>query len=172
MTRHLRIICFLIAFLLIPLPHSQAAQFKVIRVYDGNTIKAKGHDVEIKVRLAGIDTPEIPRKDRPGQPYSQQAKKHLARLISDKVVDIKGYGLDGLNRILGVVYLDGKNANLEMLRAGLAEVYRGGRPIGLDLTPFWQAEAEAREALRGMWSLGVRYISPREWRRMHREGQL
>jgi len=33
-----------------------------------------------------------------------------------------------------------------MIRAGLAEVYRGGRPPGLDLEPFWLAEKEAREA--------------------------
>ena len=72
-------------------------------------------------------------------------------------------------RILGVVYLNGKNINLEMIRAGLAEVYRGGRPRGLNLDPFWLAEKEASEALRGIWSLGDEYISPREWRRMYKK---
>jgi endonuclease YncB( thermonuclease family) len=90
-------------------------------------------------------------------------------LILDKEVEIKGYCLDRLNWILGVIYPEGKNINLEMVKAGLAEVYRGGPPRGLDLDPFWLAEKEAREALRGVWSLGDEYISPRKWRKMHRK---
>ena len=86
----------------------------------------------------------------------------------NKVVDIKGYGLDRYNRILGVIYLKGKIVNLEMVKAGLAEVYRGKPPKGFDSTPYRQAETEARAAKKGMWSQGDKYISPREWRSMHR----
>jgi len=43
-------------------------------------------------------------------------------LILNKVVDIRGYGLDRYNRILGVIYLNSKNIDLEIIRAGLAEV--------------------------------------------------
>jgi hypothetical protein len=38
----------------------------------------------------------------------------------------------------------------------------------LDLEPYWQAEKEARKAKRGMWALGDKYISPKEWRKMQR----
>jgi len=94
-------------------------------VSDGDTVKAEGHDIEIRIRLAGIDTPETAKgKRKPGQPYSQRAKKYLAELVLNKTVDIKGYGLGPYNRVLGVIYLDGKNINLEMVKAGLAEVYR------------------------------------------------
>jgi endonuclease YncB( thermonuclease family) len=166
----LKVILLLIAFLLILPALSLAGQFKVTRVYDGNTIKTVGTDIEIKVRLVGIDPPETPRKKRePGQPYSHQAKKYLADLVLNKVVDIKDYGLDRYNRVLGVVYLFGRNINLEMLKAGLAEVYRGKPPKGFDLQPYWQSEKEARAANRGMWSLGDNYISPRDWRRGRRE---
>jgi len=51
-----------------------------------------------------------------------------------------------------------------MIRAGLAEVYRGKPAPGLDLDPYWKAEEEAKKAGAGMWSLGDKYISPREWR--------
>ncbi len=166
MIRRFRIVFFSIAFLLIHPALSLAGQFKVTRVYDGDTFKAKGYDIEIKVRLAGIDTPETSkRKGQPSQPYSQKAKKHLAALILNKVVDIKGYGLDRYNRILGVIYLNGKNINLEMVKAGLAEVYRGTPPRGLALDAFWQGEKQAREIKKGIWSLGHSYISPKEWRR-------
>ena len=50
----------------------------------------------------------------------------------------------------------------------LAEVYQGRPPKGFDSAPYLKAEAEARGARRGMWSLGDKYISPREWRKMHR----
>ena len=170
MIKSFKIISLLITlFLLIP-AISLAAQYKVTRVYDGDTIKAKGHDITIKVRLVGIDTPETSKKKRePGQPYSQQAKKHLVGLLLNKVVEIKGYGLGPYNRILRVVYLNNKNINLEMIRAGLAEVYRGKPPKGLNLNAFWQAEKGAKENQKGMWSLGEKYISPKEWRKMHRK---
>jgi len=123
----------------------------------------------MKVRLAGIDTPETSKSKRdPGQPFSQHAKKYLAGLILNKAVEIKYYGLDRYHRVLGVIFIEGKNINLDMVRAGLAEVYRGKPPKGFDSTPYLQVETEAREAKSGMWSLGDKYISPREWRKMHR----
>jgi endonuclease YncB( thermonuclease family) len=167
MRKHLKITLSLISLLLFLPTFSLAGEFKVTRVYDGDTIKAQGHDIEIKVRLVGIDAPETSRKKREtGQPYSQQSKKHLAGLILNKTVDIKGYGLDGYSRILGVIYLDGKNINLEMIQEGLAEGYRGRPPHGFDPALYRNAEREARAAKRGMWSQGNKYISPKDWRKM------
>ena len=146
---------------------SLADHFKVTRVYDGDSIKAEGHDIEIEVSLVGIDAPETSRKKgEEGQPYSQESKKYLEGMILNKKVDIKGYGRDRYNRMLGVVYLDSKNINLEMVKAGLAEVYRGLAPHKFDLIPYWKAEKEARDAKKGMWSLGEKYVSPSDWRRV------
>jgi len=170
MTNILKTIPFAILFLLSICSTGYAGQFKVTRVSDGDTIKAKGHDIEIKVRLVGIDAPETSKKKRaPGQPFSQKAKEYLAGLILNETVDIKGYGLGPYNRVLGVIYLNGKNINLEMVKVGLAEVYRGRAPHKFPLLPYWQAEKEAKDDLRGMWSLGDKYISPKEWRQMHRK---
>ncbi len=105
-----------------------AGQFKVTRVYDGDTFKATGHDIEINVRLVGIDTPETKKgKNKPGQPFGEKAKKFLARMVLNKQVFIKGYGLGPYNRILAVVYVDRKNVNLKLIKDGLAEVYQGRR---------------------------------------------
>jgi endonuclease YncB( thermonuclease family) len=68
----------------------------------------------------------------------------------NKTVDIRGYGLDRYNRILGVISIDVKNFNLEMPKVGLAEVYRGLAPKRFNLSPYWQAEKGAREAKAGM----------------------
>ena len=52
----------------------------------------------------------------------------------------------------GVVHVGKKNVNLEMVKAGLAEVYRGKPPKGFDSTPYLSAEAQAQTARRGVWS--------------------
>ena len=61
-----------------------------------------------------------------------------------------------------MVYVDGINVNLEMVKTGLAEVYRGRSAKGMDMDPYWMAEDEAKKQGRGMWVLGDEYISPRE----------
>ena len=149
---------------------SLAGEFKVTRVYDGDKIlDVRDHTVIRKVRLVGIDAPETSQKKyRPGQPYSQQAKEYLAGLILNKKVSIINYDLDVYNRVLGLVFWEGVNINLQMLRSGLAEVY-SNPPKGLDLEPYWEAEKKAKAAMRGMWSLRDKYTSPKEWRSMHRE---
>ena len=85
----------------------------------------------------------------------------------NKYVDIDSYGNDRYDRTLGGVYVDGKNVNLEMIKAGLAEVYRGKPAPGFDNGPYEKAENEARSAGKGMWSLGDKYVSPKEWRKYH-----
>ena len=56
-----------------------------------------------------------------------------------------------------------------MIEAGLAEVYRGKSPKGLDLRPYKKAEYGARRRKLGIWSLGKDYVSPMDWRRAVRK---
>ena len=145
-----------------------AAQFKCTRVTDGDTITVVTDGQKVTIRLVGIDAPEKSRKKHdPGQPFSQTSSKHLASLVLNNHVDIVSYGTDRYGRTLGVVYVDGKDVNLEMVRAGLAEVYRGRPAKGFDNEPYQEAEDAARMAGMGMWSLGDKYVSPKEWRRLH-----
>ena len=169
MNRTLKAMFVLLCFLLISSP-SIAGQFRVVRVMDGNTIKVAVDHMEATVRLVGIDAPELEReKNEPGQPYGRKATKYLASLVSKKTITIKEYGSDRSGRILGVVFINGTNANLEMVKAGLAEVYRGRHARYFNPKIYQDAEAEAKKANRGMWSLGDKYISPQEWRKRHRK---
>ena len=162
-------ICLLVTVFLISSLCS-AGQLKVSRVTDGDTITVRDGRVETIIRLVGIDAPEVSHKKRePSQPFGQAATKYLAGLVLNKTVEIKEYGLDRYGRTLGVVFLDGKNVNLEMIKAGYAEVYRGTPAAGFDSAPYWKAEEEARAAKKGMWAQGDKYVSPREWRRMNSE---
>ena len=138
----------------------------VRQVFDGDTVLVASGGHEQKIRLVGIDAPEISRK--PGiqsQPFSRKAQKHLETLVRGRSVRVESYGLDVYDRVLGVLFVGDTNANLELVRAGLAEVYRGVPAEGLDLEPFREAEREARRVKRGMWILGDKYVSPRTWRR-------
>jgi len=143
-----------------------AGSFKVVRVIVGNTIKISDNIKSAAIRLIWIDPPKTSKNNEFGQLFSQTSTKHLARLALNKSVEIKSHGTDRYGRILGVVYCNGTNVNLEIVKAGLAEVYRGKPAKGFDNDPYRQPEKEARKAGRGMWSLGDRYVSPKEWRKM------
>ena len=167
--RYSRIIV-VVVFMLAVSSNSLAGQFKVTRVTDGDTVKVAGKGENITIRLVGIDAPETSKKkNQPGQPFSRKSTKYLANLVLNKSVEVKSYGADRYGRTLGVVFVNGKNVNLEMIKAGLTEVYRGKPAGGLDLEPYRKAEAEAKKAGIGMWSLGDKYISPKEWRRTHKK---
>lgn len=60
MNRFLMIMILIIALPLVSL----VGDFKVTRVYDGDTVKAEGHDIEIEIRLVGIDEPETSKGKR------------------------------------------------------------------------------------------------------------
>ena len=163
--RHILFSVFLLTVLLTQAYADQ--QYKVTRVIDGDTIKlrAANSKSEITVRLAGIDALKTSKSKRePGQPFSQAATKHLAGLVLNKTVTLQEYGHDRYGRTLAVVYVNGTNVNLEMVRAGLAEVYRGTPAKGFDNYPYVKAEYEARTARRGMWAEGNKYVSPEDWR--------
>jgi endonuclease YncB( thermonuclease family) len=86
----------------------------------------------------------------------------------NRTVTVKSFGNDRYGRILGEVFLNEKNVNLEMVKSGLAEVYRGTPPKGQNIEPYWKAEEDAKKAGQGMWVLGAKYVSPREWRKTNK----
>ena len=144
---------------------NKARLFKVVKIFDGDTIKVKGLDLVFKIRLVGIDCPETGFKSRKNQRFSQKAKQYLTHLLDRKRVAIKTYGTDAYNRQLAEVFADDKNINIEMIRAGLAEVYTGRRPKNFDSQTYLKEEEGARQAGKGMWIQGSSYKSPRQWRK-------
>ena len=147
-----------------------AEAFTVTNVDDGDTIICENRDITIRVRLVAINAPELGRnKKGSGQAFSLESKQVLEKLVLNKVVDIKGYGLDDYNRLLAVVNSGGKNINLEMIKQGMAEVYGGKPPKGFNTDLYRKAEKEAKESGKGIWSQGKDYVSPSQWRRTQAE---
>lgn len=146
---------------------SQTHQFKVEKVYDGDTIRVRGMGFVFKVRLVGIDAPEIGYDGQRSQPFSQQSKSYLKSLIDQQWVRIKSHGIGGFNRQLAEVFVGNLNINIEMIRAGLAEVYRGKKPSSLDSQTYLNEESHARNFRKGMWVQRSSYQSPKQWRKTH-----
>jgi endonuclease YncB( thermonuclease family) len=170
MKKLLKIVCSLIPFLLATPVLCFAGEFRVTRVYDGDTVKTETPDIIIYIMLVGIDAPEISnRADQPDQAFGQKAREMLSSLVLNQPVVVEGYGTVPYpdKNIISVLHVKGKNVNLEMVKRGLAEVQRENLPQGFDIEPYLKAENEAKEAKRGMWILGDKYISPSKWRKQH-----
>jgi len=131
----------------------------VVRVFDGDTLEVLVGRQPVRVRLAGIDTPER------GQPWAERSKQALSQRVFRKAVRINEVDVDRYGRTVGEVYADNVCVGCELVREGHAWVYRrfSDDPVLLGL------EAEARAARRGLWSLPeAQRVPPWQWRKQHR----
>jgi micrococcal nuclease len=87
----------------------------IINVIDGDTVHLlnQNHD-KLKVRLLNIDAPEL------DQSYGRESKMILERFILNKNVTVIWNKKDRYKRLLGVIFIDGVDFNLEMIKAGAA----------------------------------------------------
>lgn len=119
----LRALLALFLFLLIA-ASARAEWRKCLYVIDGDTIIVSGQE---KVRLIGVDAPEIPHEDKPGEPGGEKARKFLKKLVEGKKVNLEydWERLDKHGRTLAYVYTEeGKLANEELILSGNAEAMR------------------------------------------------
>lgn len=139
-----------------------AADFsgKVIKVYDGDTIRVEDCDGgKYKIRFADIDAPEL------SQSYGIESKEYLSSLILDNAVNVHFTNIDVYGRIVGTVYLEnGESVNMLMVRSGNAWWYRG---YSSDKT-FEALEAAAKKKRLGLWKDPV-HQPPWEYRKEKKE---
>ena len=127
--------------------------YAVKHVYDGDTIRLENGD---KVRLIGINTPELGRNGKPSEPYSRKARNRLEQLLREnrsRVSLRRGVeSRDRYGRQLAHAYLaDRRSLAAIMLREGLAA--RVSIPPNLyALDCYRRAESVARNAALGIWS--------------------
>ena len=102
-------------------------------VVDGDTIDVDVDGQEQRVRVLGIDTPEIATVDRPGEPCGEEAKQLMQELVTAGDVtlwpDDAQPTEDTYGRTLAYVEAGGKDLGAELLAAGLAEVYQAAPDI-------------------------------------------
>ena len=120
-------------------------------VIDGDTLVLRGAE---RVRLIGIDAPEMRHEGRGPEAYAREAREALVDLSSGRVVGVQ-YGQsphDRYGRGLAHLFLaNGDNVQASLLRRGLATSLFLP-PNGEYLDCYVAAETEARAARRGIWS--------------------
>jgi micrococcal nuclease len=118
-------------------------------VIDGDTIDVAGVG---RVRLLGIDAPEMAHGFDTAAPFAREAKERLAALVLRRWVRLEtdAERVDIYDRRLAYVLTeDGVCVNAALVREGLARVVAR---IPLSRLPELQrAEAEAQAFRRGMW---------------------
>jgi micrococcal nuclease len=128
---------------------------KCVGISDGDTIRVMHGRREIKIRLYGIDCPEM------GQDFGAKARRFTSEMVFEKIVTIEEMDYDQYGRLVGWVRVDGESLNKELLKAGLAWWYTYYAPRDIELK---ELEAKAREAKIGLWS-HPNPIPPWEFRR-------
>lgn len=120
-----------------------AAEFRadVFRVIDGDTLEVRHHGRSERIRVEGIDCPELK------QPYGKEAKRAVMALVIGSPVTLKTYGRSHDGALRADVFLqNGRRLSQILLEEGLAwKVATTGSSGG-------DGEGEARYAKRGLWA--------------------
>lgn len=125
----------------------------VAKVIDGDTIHLQDGR---KVRLIGINTPELGRRGEASQPYGKQAYKALVKLLRHQ----KKIGLsydkdktDRYKRVLAYITLvDGQSVEQSLLSQGLAHSIVVP-PNDKYIQCYRHLERKARQSRLGLWQL-------------------
>lgn len=128
----------------------------VVRIVDGDTLRARLAGREDPIRLIGIDTPETHGAGGLRECFGKEATQRLESLLGEGaavtvVRDVEAR--DRYGRLLAYVYRasDGLFVNLAMARDGYADVLTIP-PNVAHAAEFVAAAADARRAGRGLWS--------------------
>ncbi len=129
--------------------------YRITRLSDGDSFEVAAGDLPIRVRLFGIDCPEM------DQPFGREARGILERLVDDRPIRLEPVDRDRYGRMVAVAFTeDGRNINHELVRQGAAWQYRQYD----DSEEVAQMERDARQAGRGLWA-EPNPVPPWDWRR-------
>ncbi len=108
----------------------------VIRIIDGDTFEAAariwlGEAIEVRVRIEGIDAPELHARCPQERARAEAARDYLARRISGGEVRLSAVHYDKYGgRVDAVVRDDKGDIGQAMIAAGMARPYHGHRRQG------------------------------------------
>ena len=131
-----------------------------IKIIDGDTMRIGKN----KIRLHGIDSPEIKQKCKKtsGESYfcGNIAKNKLTDLISENNIKCAIHGKDKYKRLIATCYTKQININDFMVREGWALAYRKYSDA------YILSEEYAKINKKGLW--GGSFVSPWRWRSKNR----
>ena len=122
---------------------------RIVSIADGDTVTLLDASLQQhKIRLSGIDAPE--RR----QPFGNRSRLHLGALVFGRQVTADCPKTDRYNRAVCRLEVDGVDANLAQIEAGMAWHYKdyAREQRAPDRRRYAQAEDEARQSRRGLWA--------------------
>lgn len=145
-TRFLLLIATLLAAMSAP---AETLNGRVVGVSDGDTVTVLDATNTLwKIRLMGIDAPEK------RQAFGQRSKQYLSDLVFDKQVTIQYSKKDRYGRTIGKILVDGIDANLEQIKAGMAWHYKRYQKeqTPSDRSLYSESEDRSRTGHIGLWA--------------------
>ena len=116
---------------------------QTIKVHDGDTMRCSVGARVLKVRLWGVDAPEL------AQPYGTSATLELRQLTGATTFTLQIKSRDRYGRAIAVLTLpDGRQVNTILVQSGAAWWYRQYARKAADLMA---AQEQARADRRGLW---------------------
>ena len=141
---------------------SSAAEIhgRIVGVTDGDTVTIldEQDNVSFRIRVSDIDAPER------NQAFGQKAKEKLSDLVFQKQAIVRFTKIDQYGRVVGKVFVNGQDASMLMLEAGLAWHYKKYS----DDKGYAEAEIQARKAGLGLWR-DKEPLPPWEFRQRERQ---
>jgi endonuclease YncB( thermonuclease family) len=122
---------------------------QVIDVINGDTITVKSEqESPYSVKLQAIDAPDV------GQPYFENSRNSLSKLINKKQVRVEVYTMYGDHSCIGTVYLNGHDVALSLLETGMAWHFKryAYQQSAESRKSYSEAQSYALEAGLGLWA--------------------
>lgn len=135
------------------LPENDAARIvgKVVHISDGDTFIVESSNGErTSIRIHAIDAPEL------SQTFGKESREQLRALIANQTVEVRKHNIDQFRRIVGAVFLNGKDIGLEMTSGGYVWHFKQYQKEQSpeEQRAYAAAEDSAREAHIGLWRDG------------------
>lgn len=132
-------------------PQATVEAVQVANIHDGDTVRLEDGR---RVRLVGINTPEVANRGKAEEPLAQQARQQLVNLLKQKPIYMKvgEQETDHYGRILGHLYdVHGVNITAELLQQGAG--FQVAIPPNLSHAECYShAEDLARQNGAGVWA--------------------
>jgi micrococcal nuclease len=125
----------------------------VTKVTDGDTIHVTYHGADERVRLIGVNTPEVDWYGGTAECFGSEAGLYARGRLTSRTVRLvfDAERRDRYSRLLAYVYVGRELFNLTLVRQG----YARADPVPPDTTlasSFRRAADQARAAGKGLWS--------------------
>lgn len=142
-----------------PPPKGERLSCEISKVYDGDTVTASCKTGKLKIRVWGIDAPEMGQK-----PWGEKSRDVLRSLLPSGPITIETITTDRYGRTVARLYDGERDLSLEMVRRGQAVVYERYNKS----KDYKAAQAQAKREKLGIWTKRGDQQNPEAWRRVNK----